>query len=217
VQKYVTGGTPSARLVGIAFPGTFMLDRQGTVTSRFFEDYYVERNTTSSLMLKLGTGVAPVAATKVSSTYLDLSTYPSDATIAVGNRFAIALDIVPRRGLHVYAPGASGYRVITLTIDPQPFVRLEPVRYPASEIYHFRPLDERVAVYQKPFTLLQELVLEGTPPAQAALRGREALTLTGTLEYQACDDKLCYNPVSIPLPWTVALGPLITERPVRPQ
>jgi hypothetical protein len=68
-------------------------------------------------------------------------------------------------------------------------------------------------VYQKRFTLLQEIVLEGTPQAQAALRGRDTLAVNGTLEYQACDDKLCYNPASLPLSWTMSLQPLVTERP----
>ena len=42
------------------------------------------------------------------------------------------------------------------------------------------------------------------------------LVLTGTLEYQACDDSICYNPTSIPLTWTLKFRPLITERPTRP-
>jgi len=213
LQKYVSVGAPSARMVGIAFPGTLVLDRQGRVVSRSFEDFYIERNTSSSVLLKLGLGTAPVTASKVSSSHLDLTTYVSDQTVAAGNRFALVLEIEPKRGMHVYAPGASSYRVIALTITPQPFVRVEPVKYPPSEIYHFRPLNERVPVYQKRFTLLQEIVLEGTPQAQAALRGRDTLAVNGTLAYQACDDKLCYNPASLPLSWTMSLQPLVTERP----
>lgn len=106
---------------------------------------------------------------------------------------------------------------MTLTIEPQPFVRTPPVQYPPSEIYYFEPLNERVPVYQKAFTLLQEVTLEGHPQAQAALKGRESLTITGRLDYQACDDKICFNPVSVPLSWTLALRPLVTERPARPQ
>ena len=217
MQKYVSGGSPSARMVGIPFPGTFMIDGQGRVTSRFFEEFYVERPTVSSLMLELGVGAAPVSATKISTAHLEASAYPSDAAIAPGNRFALTLDIVPRAGMHVYAPGASGYRVIAVEVEPQPFVRLLPVQYPQSEIYFFAPLKERVPVYQKPFTLRREAVLEGTPQAQAALKGREALTVTATLEYQACDDRICYNPVSVPLTWTLSLRPLVTARPVPPQ
>ena len=58
----------------------------------------------------------------------------------------------------------------------------------------------------------QELVLEGTPAAQAAFRGKESLTIEGSLDYQACDDKVCFNPVSVPLTWTMNLKTLVTER-----
>jgi len=217
IQKYVSAVGPNPRMVGMAFPGTFMVDRQGRVTARFFEDVYFERNTLSSLMLKLGPGEAPVAATKISTAHLDITAYTSDAAVAPGNRFALAADIVPKPRMHVYAPGASSYRVVTLTVEQQPFIRMLPKRYPASEIYFFAPLNERVPVYQKPFTLLQEVVLEGTAQAQAALKGTETITLAGTVEYQACDDKICFNPASIPLSWTMTVRPLVREPTIRPQ
>ena len=49
------------RFRGIAFPGTFMVDRQGRVTSRFFEDYYWERNTVSNVLMRLGAAGIPYA------------------------------------------------------------------------------------------------------------------------------------------------------------
>jgi peroxiredoxin len=214
IEKYVSVRTPNPSQVGIAFPGTFILNKEGRVTSRFFEDFYIERNTMSSIMMRLGNRVAPVAGTKVSTAHLQITTYPSDSAVAPGNRFSIALDIRPRSGIHVYAPGAKNYRVIGLSIGAQPFVRTIPLKYPASEIYFFKPLNERVPVFQKPFTLIQEVVLEGTPQAQAALRDKDSVTIAGTLEYQACDDKICYNPASVPLTWTVNLRPIITERPI---
>ena len=117
--------------------------------------------------------------------------------------------------MHVYAPGAENYRIISLTVAAQPFVRLAPIRYPASEIYVFEPLNERIPVYQTPFKLIQELRLEEQPQAQAAFRGKPSLRLTGTLDYQACDDRICFNPVSVPLSWTVAVRPSGIERPSR--
>jgi len=212
LQKYVSGGRTNPSWVGIAFPGTFILDPQGKVVSRFFEDYYVERATFSNILLRLDGGAAPVTATKISGTHVDITTYPSDTSVAAGNRFSLAVNVVPHAGVHVYAPGASGYRVIGVTVKPQPFVRILPPAYPKSEIYFFKPLNERVPVFQKPFTLTQELVLEGTSAAQAALRGKESLTIEGSLDYQACDDKVCFNPVSVPLTWTMRLKALVTER-----
>jgi peroxiredoxin len=214
-RRFASVGAPQPRLRGIPFPGTFMLDRQGRVTSRFFEDYYRERTTVANALLRLGQGSQPVQATKVSTMHLDLTAYPSDTSVALGNRFSIVLDVAPKRGMHVYAPGAPGYRVVTLNLTPQPFVRALPIVFPASEIYHFRPLDERVPVYQKPFRLVQEIVPEITPEAQAAFKGKDSLTLTGTFDYQACDDKICYNPVSTPLSWTVAIRPFVTPEPAR--
>jgi Thiol:disulfide interchange protein DsbD, N-terminal len=189
------------------------VDRQGRVTSRFFEDYYWERNTVSNVLLRLGGRGTAVQATEVSTDHLDLRTYPSDATAALGTRFTLALDIAPKRGMHVYAPGAKNYRVISLNIAPQPHVRTMPLRYPASETYNFVPLNERVPVYQKPFTLLMDVVPEATAEARKALAGRNEIVISGTLEYQACDDKLCYNPVSLPLSWTVALQGLVPGAP----
>jgi peroxiredoxin len=213
VQKYVSVVRPNASMVGIAFPGTFILDPRGHVKQRFFEDFYIERNTVSNLLLKLGdkTG-AEVAATKVSTSHLEITTYPSTPAIAPGDRFSVVLEIEPHSKIHVYAPGAKGYRAISLSIEGTPELRVFPPSYPASQTYYFKPLNERVPVFQKPFKLVQELVLEGTPKAQAALRGRDSVTVKGTLEYQACDDKSCFNPVSVPVSWTMALRPLVTQR-----
>ncbi|MGE3958175.1 MAG: redoxin domain-containing protein [Vicinamibacterales bacterium] len=216
LRKYVSGGQPNPSWAGIAFPGTFILDRQGRVVSRFFEDYYVERSTFANIMLRLGQGTAPVAATKVDGPHLTLTTYPSDTGIAAGNRFSLVVQVQPKPGIHVYAPGASGYKVVNLSLKPTPFVRVLPATYPASEIYFFKPLNERVPVFQKPFTLAQDLVLEGTSAAQASYRGKDSLTIEGSLDYQACDDRLCFNPVSVPLTWTVSLKTLVTERAPKP-
>ena len=214
IRKYVSVGGPNARQAGIAFPGTFILDRDGRVKSRFFEDFYIERNTASSIIARIGAKGEAVAGAQVSTEHLQIKTYPSDAAVAPGNRFAIAFDVTPRPRMHVYAPGASSYRIITVKISPQPFLRVLPLKYPASQIYFFKPLNERVPVYEKPFTLVQEMILEGQPEAQAAFRGKESVTITGTLDYQACDDRVCFNPASVPLSWTLSLRPIVFERPV---
>jgi len=217
LSKYVTANQPAERHRGIPFPGTFMLDRQGRVASRFFEDYYWERNTVSNIMLRAGAAGTPVQATQVSTQHLDVNAYPSDARVAPGVRFSLVLDVTPKPGMHVYAPGATQYRIIAVNIPPQPYLRTTPMRYPASEIYHFVPLNERVPVYQKPFTLSLEVVRENTPEARKAMTGMNELVVTGTLDYQACDDKICYNPVSLPLSWKVGLIPNVPGAPAPPQ
>ena len=217
LQRYVTVTQASERFRGIPFPGTFMLDRQGRVTARFFEEYYWERHTVSSVMLRVGGARALVDAIQASTEHLDLKAYPSDASASLGTRFSLAVEVSPKRGMHLYAPGATGYRVVTLNIKAQPHVRTTPVQYPASEVYHFKPLNERVLVYQKPFTLVMDVVPDATAEARKALAGKSELVVDGTLEYQACDDNICYNPVSIPLSWRVALHESVPPAPLPPQ
>jgi len=210
IKTYVSTVGVNQRMAGMAFPGTFILDRSGRVTSRFFEDFYVTRSTSSSILVRAGAG-SFTPGTKISTAHLDVSTYPSDSAIAPGNRITLAFDVTPHRGLHVYAPGASGYRVVAVRLESEPFVKLLPARYPASRIYFFKPLNERVPVYDTAFTLLQDIELEGTQQAQTALRGKDSLTVHATLDYQACDDKICFNPESLPVSWTFTLKPILRE------
>src|SRR5262245_46174540 len=92
MQKYVSVVRPNASMLWIAFPSTFLRDRQGRVKSRAFEESYIERSTVSSVMLRLGANLPSVAGTKISSRQVDITTYPSDSAIAPGNRFSLVLD-----------------------------------------------------------------------------------------------------------------------------
>ena len=212
-NTFVSVTRPNAIFVGIAFPGTFVLDTNAVVKERHFQDFYIERNTVSSVLLRRGENIEPVSATQISTTQFDLISYSSNAEIAVGNRFSLVMDIRPSEGMHVYAPGADQYTVIALNLNPNPYIHLLPMSYPQSEDYYFEPFDETTPVYMKPVRLLQEIILDGTPETQRALRGQDTITLTGVLDYQACDEELCYPPASIPVSWTMKLKDLVFRLP----
>jgi len=214
VNQYVSVFGANPMIVGTPFPGTFIVDREGRVTSRFFEEFYRERNTAANIMLKLGTPISGIAGSSGETAHLEISASQSNPDILVGSRFHLALDITPKPKMHVYAPGAEelGYRVIGLELEVPSFLRVLPAEYPASEIYHFEPLDEHVPVYQRPFRLVQEIVVEGDPESAARIAEIDALTLTGRLDYQACDDAICFNPASVPLTWTLTVSPLDRQR-----
>lgn len=140
--------------------------------------------------------------------HLTLMAMASEAQVAPGSRLSLFFDVTPRRGIHVYAPGKHTYQVVKVTIDPRPWIRGQPAKYPKSEIYHFEPLDERVPVYQKPFQLVHEVTILATPAAKKALGGQSTVTIGAQLEYQACDDTVCYRPQTVPVSWTLSLKPL---------
>ena len=130
--------------------------------------------------------------------HLTVNTSISDGEAAAGKKLSLTFDITPKRGMHVYAPGKHDYQVIAVKIDPQPWIKVAPTTYPPSEIYHFKELDEKVETYGKPFKLVQDVTVLATPAAKKALAAGP-IKLTGKLEYQACDDKVCYAPTRIPV------------------
>jgi AhpC/TSA family protein/cytochrome c biogenesis DsbD-like protein len=198
---------PAAPTYGIPFPGTIVVNKMGIVTARYFEDAYQERNTVASILVRQGqaaTGPSVVAE----SAQVRVTATATDARVAPGERLSLVFNIEPRKGMHLYAPGAHSYSVVRVTVDAQPWLRAHPVNYPASEIYEFKPLNERVEVYQRPFRLVQDVTILATREVQQQLAGQSQLTLTARLDYQACDDRVCYSPQSIPMSWKLDLTPL---------
>jgi hypothetical protein len=48
-----------------------------------------------------------------------------------------------------------------------------------------------------------------TPDLRARAAKGEVLTIKGELEYQACDDKVCHRPETLPIEWKVTLSPIV--------
>jgi peroxiredoxin len=215
IKKYgilnTTVPESNRQVYGVPFPGTFMLNTRGIVTSRFFEQAYQERNTVSSIMARLGNHI-DVHATTISSPQLELTSYATDDTVAPGTQFSVVVDVRPARGVHVYAPGVTGYKPIALSIQPQPGVLVRSALYPQSEDYYFKPLNEHVQVYQRSFRVVQDLVIDSSSQGAAALKTATALTINGVFSYQACDDRVCFTPQAVPLTWRVNLRQLDRER-----
>lgn len=202
---------PKNELYGYPFPGTFMVDRRGIVTSRVFEPIYQERSTISSLMVRLGREIdAP--ATRVTGAHLELTSYATDQVATLGTHFSLVLDVRPGPRVHVYAPGASDYKPVHLTLNAHPGVVVRAAQFPKSEDYFFKPLNEHVPVYHRPFRIVQDVMLDPSRDGSAALKDVTTLIITGTFEYQACDDKVCFAPQSIPLTWSIGVKPLDRER-----
>jgi cytochrome c biogenesis DsbD-like protein len=115
----------------------------------------------------------------------------------------------------VYAPGVTGYKPIALTIESQPWLVVGRAAYPVPEDYYFKPLNEHVRVYERPFRIVQDIALDASSEAQAALKNVRSMTVKGALQYQACDDKICFSPQVVQLQWTVSVRELDRERAKR--
>jgi hypothetical protein len=203
---------PGGRAFGVPYPGTFLVDRKGVVTARFFEDAYQERYTAATMLASQG-ATAAGAAVVARTPHITVHAAPTATVVAPGHRITIIVDVTPAPGIHVYAPGRHSYQVVRFEVDPAPSIRVHDVRYPPSDIYDFAPLNERVEVYSKPFQLRRDVTVLATPEVQKALAEAPTLTITGALEYQACDDKICYNPTRVPMSFTLSTKALDRRPP----
>ena len=130
------------------------------------------------------------AADKIETPHLTIST--STAAVTVG-KLSVFVDISPKPKMHVYAPGEKDGIPVTLTIEPNPAFKAPAPEFPPPQKYFFEPLKLTQLVYSKPFRIVQPLTLARTGPAG------DAITIKGSLRYQACDDTVCYIPKSVPL------------------
>lgn len=198
----------TGRTEGIPHPGTFMIDRAGTILSRAFEQPYQERRSATSLLAAL-TGTQPGQATTIRAGQATFELRTSDAIAAVGHRVTLMTKVIPGPKMHVYAPGQKGYIPIALSLTPDPAFKVHPLRFPESTTYYYAPLKETVRVYSSPFTLSQEVTIALSRDVTTRAEAGEVLTIKGEIEYQACDDKVCYRPETVPVEWKVTLSPII--------
>jgi DsbC/DsbD-like thiol-disulfide interchange protein len=127
--------------------------------------------------------------------HLAVATSASPTMAKPGTKVSLVLDVVPDPGIHVYAPGAKDYQPIAITIEPRGDVTLGRVVYPKSEMLSFD--GDSVPVFQKSFRLTADATI-----AKATRPGTK-LKIVGKVDYQACDDKVCFIPASVPVSWTI--------------
>jgi DsbC/DsbD-like thiol-disulfide interchange protein len=185
-----------------------VIDRAGTIVSRSFEEAYQERDTAASILAGLTASSAAPGATDVRGKYLTARLSASDSVAAPGHRVILMLDVTPGKNIHVYAPGQAGYIPIALKLEATADFKTGASHYPPARDFVFAPLRETVKVFDKPFRLAQEITLALTPALRQRATAKETLTIKGTLDYQACDDKVCFRPDSVPLAWNIVLTPI---------
>jgi DsbC/DsbD-like thiol-disulfide interchange protein len=154
-----------------------------------------------------GAGLANGAARAISKStrHLAFTATLAPDIVTPGTKMSLAVDVRPKKGMHVYAPGTM-YRPVAIAIEPNSALQIHETIYPPPTSYHFRPLNEDVLVYEKPFRLTLEITPGWTPVQREILRTQDRLTIKGRLTYQACDDKVCFLPASVPFEWIVTIA-----------
>jgi thiol:disulfide interchange protein len=120
----------------------------------------------------------------------------SDVATGATARLALQVTVPERFHLQSNAPRDPLLIPTVLTIDTPPGVRVTEIVYPPSTDFTLAGQSEPLAVFEHAFTIGVALDI-----------GREvktgALELPARFRYQACDDKLCFAPITADVRWTL--------------
>jgi DsbC/DsbD-like thiol-disulfide interchange protein len=133
-----------------------------------------------------------------------------------GQRIALTLDIDLKPEMHVYAPGVAGYIPIEWSMGSSEAIIAHPVVMPPSKRLHLPAIDETVSVYGGQFRLVRDITIARDAKLKPLLDANGSLTLEGTFRYQACDNRMCYIPQTVPVKWTLHVEAHDRERVAAP-
>ena len=160
---------PGTLYYGIPYPGIYILDAQGRVVAKYFEDDYKDRVSTADILARQFGAPFDAARGAAETKHLQITTAASNGIARPGLRIELSLDIDLKPGMHVYAPGVQGYIPIDWRLDKGgPAAKRHSFEYPASEMLRLEAIDETVPVYRGHIRIRREITF-----------GQEALSARG--------------------------------------
>jgi cytochrome c biogenesis DsbD-like protein len=198
---------------GFARPGYFFIGPNGIIREKFFEAKYRERLTGNSIISKLFPELAEEVTETIEAPHLQLALEQSDPIAVPGTRITLAAEVRLPQDVHVYAPGAQGYKPIRLAMDAMPEMQFAPAIYPESKTLFLPVINERVPVFEGRFRISQDVRVSSGAEFWGSLgKDGKTFTIMAKLEYQACDQTKCYQPTSVPVKWQLQVFPLDRTR-----
>ena len=187
---------PPGPLSGIPHPGTFIVDQTGRIKERYFEDDFRERYTVAGILKeRIESGVSDLPR-------LRLNWSASATQVRGGQHIVLTLDGTLPPKMHVYAPGVSQeYRPVKWTMNESPSWKTGEPGFPQPKRMSLAGDPELVPVYEGKFSITRELVLAREQDLKPRISAEGDFTVEGSFQFQACDDRMCFPPQTIPLKW----------------
>ncbi len=123
----------------------------------------------------------------------------SAAAAAPGETVMLWADVTPRPRIHVYAAGARTFVPVAIVATPLAGVTFRTPVYPPSQLQTTIGVSTPVPAYRTTFRIAQPVRLGRT------LVPGKTLTLAAAINYQACDDRVCYPAASVPVLWALTV------------
>ena len=122
--------------------------------------------------------------------------------VHVGTTVRAALQIRLPEGFHVNSnkPREPLLIPITLSVRPPEGITATEIVYPQPTDLRQEGADQLLSVYEREFAIGVRLAVDFALPAGE-------LVVPASLRYQACDEKMCYAPVTVSTGWTLRVVP----------
>ena len=196
---------------GVPHPGLFVVDADGVVTARYFEDDYRERFTVAAILKQHFGEASGVTAFHAETEHLKLNVTLSAESASVGQRIGVELAIDMKPGLHVYAPGApEDYIPVKWDVMESRAWKVHPAEFRQPE--RLRLAGEVVPVFQKQFRIRRDVTIGPDSRNVTAAAPSGELTIASTFRYQACDETKCFPPQTVATQWKLRVTAMDRER-----
>jgi hypothetical protein len=175
---------------GVPFPGIVMTDAEGFVIERSFYASHGLRDAVGRTLHDVFhvNDVSKGVVREARADRVRASAYLSSKIVRPSQVLTFTVDIEVDKGSHIYGrPLPENYLPTTLTFQEVEDVHFGQVQYPEPQLHHLRGLGETLPIY------------DGRIELKASIRNsrREGFTVRARLQYQACDEEVCYLPEQI--------------------
>jgi cytochrome c biogenesis protein CcdA len=170
--------------------------------------------TSSSRRSRLANGASAIAVVLLSvltsaqtgrPSRAELTPLVESAQVQAGSTTRIALRVQLGPGLHAQSnhPRDPSLKPAVLTIDAPPGVTDVEHVFPAATDLKLPGFDEPAAVFEHEFVIGAQLKIAADHPTGP-------LEIPGRLQYQACNDTMCFAPVTVETRWSLEVVPATT-------
>ena len=208
---------PGTRDYGVPYPAIFFVDRAGRVVRKYMEERYYHRRALATILADEGELVDLQTVWQVDGEQVTIRALTLQREVYPGNRLALMVEVEPRPGVHVYAPGGGAdYRPLTLRVHSQPYLTSDEPVYPAPDGTWTSPLEGRVPVYTRRVRIRLEVALGTRQELKPVYDAGGTVEVAGILSFQACSETLCWPPQDVTVTWALRLLPPDLDRSPEP-
>jgi hypothetical protein len=211
-SEQITNALGDVPVYGVAYPSVFVIDARGKLVWRFVSESD-ELRLTGTAILERSVGV-PAGASRRSlpSGRVQVVLTASNTELRLGNRLSLGLELKAPSGFHFYAPEADqSYHGIEWKMDESSCWYQSEAAYPKPQLRHFAFEEKDLPVYEDDVRVHRELVLKPVFSAaepslfrlfqNVCLDSNSRVKASGAVSFQACDERQCYPPQSVPVEW----------------